>query len=234
MTCSAWVPSSRCWRTPPSPISWCNTHKNVWVERNGKLTRANIRFRDDEHLLQVNRPDRLGGGAAHRRLLPMVDARLADGSRVERGDPAPLHRMGPTSPSGSSAGMCSPRRTSLRNDTLTRSMLTFLQGCVRARLNILVSGGTGSGKTTFLNMLSEAIPLASGSSPSRTRRSCSSVQPHVVRLETRPPNIEGSGTVSQRHLVNNSLRMRPDRINHRAKVRGEEAVDMLQAMNTRP
>ena len=207
-----------------------NTHKSVWVERDGKLTRANIRFRDDEHLLQVI--DRIVS-AVGRRIddsSPMVDARLADGSRVNAVIP-PLSIDGPHLSIRKFRRDVLSAEDLLRNDTLTRSMLTFLQGCVRARLNILVSGGTGSGKTTFLNMLSEAIPADERIVTIEDSAELQLRQPHVVRLETRPANIEGSGTVSQRHLVNNSLRMRPDRIII-GEVRGEEAVDMLQAMNT--
>lgn len=207
-----------------------NTHRNVWVERNGKLSRANVRFRDDEHLLQVI--DRIVS-AVGRRIddsSPMVDARLADGSRVNAVIP-PLSIDGPHLSIRKFRRDVLSAEDLLRNETLTRPMLTFLQGCVRARLNILISGGTGSGKTTFLNMLSEGIPHDERIVTIEDSAELQLRQPHVVRLETRPPNIEGTGVVNQRHLVVNSLRMRPDRIIV-GEVRGEEAVDMLQAMNT--
>jgi pilus assembly protein CpaF len=207
-----------------------NTHKRVYVERKGILEMTSIQFRDDIHLMGII--DRIVSAVGRRvdESSPMVDARLADGSRVNAIIP-PLAVDGPC---------LSIRRFGrdpltaddlLQNSTLTPGMLELLRGCVKARLNILVSGGTGAGKTTFLNVLSSYITNRERIVTVEDAAELQLHQDHVVRLETRPANIEGKGAVQQRQLVINSLRMRPDRIIV-GEVRGEEALDMLQAMNT--
>jgi len=207
-----------------------NTHKRVYVERKGILEMTSIQFRDDIHLMGII--DRIVSAVGRRvdESSPMVDARLADGSRVNAIIP-PLAVDGPC---------LSIRRFGrdpltaddlLQNNSLTPAMLELLRGCVKARLNILVSGGTGAGKTTFLNVLSSYISNRERIVTVEDAAELQLHQDHVVRLETRPANIEGKGAVQQRQLVINSLRMRPDRIIV-GEVRGEEALDMLQAMNT--
>jgi pilus assembly protein CpaF len=207
-----------------------NTHKRVYVERKGILEMTSVQFRDDIHLMGII--DRIVSAIGRRvdESSPMVDARLADGSRVNAIIP-PLAVDGPC---------LSIRRFGrdpltaddlLQNGTLTPPMLELLRGCVKARLNILVSGGTGAGKTTFLNVLSSYISNRERIVTVEDAAELQLHQDHVVRLETRPANIEGRGAVQQRQLVINSLRMRPDRIIV-GEVRGEEALDMLQAMNT--
>jgi pilus assembly protein CpaF len=207
-----------------------NTHKRVYIERKGILEMTSIQFRDDVHLMGII--DRIVSAIGRRvdESSPMVDARLADGSRVNAIIP-PLAVDGPC---------LSIRRFGrdpltaddlLQNKTLTPPMLELLRGCVKARLNILISGGTGAGKTTFLNVLSSYISNRERIVTVEDAAELHLHQEHVVRLETRPANIEGKGAIQQRHLVINSLRMRPDRIIV-GEVRGEEALDMLQAMNT--
>ncbi len=207
-----------------------NTWKQVVVERNGRLEPTQVRFRDNRHLLQVI--DRIVS-AVGRRIddsSPMVDARLADGSRVNAIIP-PLALDGPHISIRKFRRDVLSAEDLMRNESFTGAMLRLLQGCIRSRLNILIAGGTGSGKTTFLNMLSESIPDNERIVTIEDSAELQLRQPHVVRLETRPPNVEGIGAVHQRQLVINSLRMRPDRI-ILGEVRGEEALDMLQAMNT--
>lgn len=207
-----------------------NTWDEIHVERYGRIERTDVRFRDDQHLLQVI--DRIVS-AVGRRIddsSPMVDARLADGSRVNAIIP-PLAVDGPHLSIRKFRRDVLSEDDLLRYETVTEPMLKVLQGTVRARLNILISGGTGSGKTTFLNMLSGSIPHSERIVTIEDSAELQLHQPHVVRLETRPPNVEGVGAVHQRQLVINSLRMRPDRIIV-GEVRGEEALDMLQAMNT--
>jgi pilus assembly protein CpaF len=207
-----------------------NTYDQVVVEIDGKLHKTDVRFRDNRHLLQVI--DRIVSAVGRRidESSPMVDARLADGSRVNAIIP-------PLAVDGPHMSIRKFRRDVLsaedlkRNGTLTPEMLILLEGCVKAQLNILITGGTGSGKTTLLNVLSESIPADERIVTIEDSAELQLRQPHVVRLETRPPNIEGSGQVTQRQLVINSLRMRPDRIIV-GEVRGSEAIDMLQAMNT--
>ena len=207
-----------------------NGHKNVFVERGGRLERVVTSFQDDRHLLRVI--DRIVSGVGRRidDSSPMVDARLPDGSRVNAIVP-PLAVDGP---------LLSIRRfpaerlkaqdlVTLR--ALTQPMLDFLSHCVRARLNALISGGTGAGKTTLLNVLSNFITEHERIVTIEDAAELQLQQEHVARLETRPPNVEGKGAVKQRQLVINALRMRPDRIVV-GEVRGEEALDMLQAMNT--
>jgi pilus assembly protein CpaF len=207
-----------------------NTYKRVFIERNGRLEKIDVQFKDDRHLLQII--DRIVS-AVGRRIddsSPMVDARLADGSRVNAVIP-PLALDGPHLSIRKFKQDVLSAPDLLRTETLTPAMLELLQGIVKARLNVLISGGTGAGKTTLLNMLSEAIPASERIVTIEDSAELQLRQPHVVRLETRPANVEGAGEVSQRHLLINSLRMRPDRI-IMGEVRGAEAVDMLQAMNT--
>src|SRR5690242_17709914 len=207
-----------------------NTSRQVYVERAGKLEPTPVIFRDDTHLLQII--DRIVSRVGRRidESSPMVDARLSDGSRVNAIIP-PLALDGP---------LLSIRRFGrapltiddlVRLGSLTRDMAEVLRAMVRARLNLLISGGTGSGKTTLLNCLSSFIPDAERIITVEDSAELQLQQPHVVRLETRPPNVEGRGEVTQRELVRNSLRMRPDRIIV-GEVRGAEVLDMLQAMNT--
>jgi pilus assembly protein CpaF len=207
-----------------------NTHKHVYVERKGMLEQTNIRFRDDEHLMTII--DRIVSAVGRRvdESSPMVDARLADGSRVNAIIP-PLAIDGPCLSIRRFGHNRLAANELIGNRSLTPQMLELLQGCVKARLNILISGGTGAGKTTFLNVLSSYISNRERIVTIEDAAELLLNQEHVVRLETRPPNIEGKGVVQQRQLVINALRMRPDRIIV-GEVRGEETLDMLQAMNT--
>ena len=207
-----------------------NGFSKVYVERHGKLELTNVRFNDNSHVLRII--DRIVTKVGRRidESTPMVDARLTDGSRVNVIIP-PLALDGPTV---SIRRFGTERLTAARlaaNETLTPQILELLEGCVRGKLNIMISGGTGSGKTTLLNILSGYIPPKERIVTIEDAAELQLRQEHVVRLETRPANIEGKGAVRQRQLVVNALRMRPDRIVV-GEVRGEEAVDMLQAMNT--
>jgi pilus assembly protein CpaF len=207
-----------------------NTHKSVYVERRGILEQTNIRFRDDAHLMTII--DRIVSAVGRRvdESSPMVDARLADGSRVNAIIP-PLAIDGPCLSIRRFGHNRLAAEDLINNRSLTPYMLELLRGCVKARLNILISGGTGAGKTTFLNVLSSYISNRERIVTIEDAAELLLNQEHVVRLETRPPNIEGKGVVQQRQLVINALRMRPDRIIV-GEVRGEETLDMLQAMNT--
>lgn len=207
-----------------------NRYDQVYVEREGILEPVNLVFRDDAHLLRII--ERIVSSVGRRidESSPMVDARLADGSRVNAIIP-PLALDGPalsirrfrTDRVGASDLVV--------RDSLTQPMLDFVKACVAARLNVIVSGGTGAGKTTLLNVLSGFISDKERIVTIEDAAELMLRQRHVVRLETRPPNIEGKGAVRQRQLVINALRMRPDRIIV-GEVRGDEALDMLQAMNT--
>jgi pilus assembly protein CpaF len=207
-----------------------NTYKQVYIERKGLLEQTNVTFRDNQHLLRII--DKIVSQVGRRvdQSTPMVDARLSDGSRVNAIIP-PLAVDGP---------LLSIRRFSqeklmpadlVERSAMTPGMMELLEATVRARMNVIIAGGTGAGKTTLLNALSafnspkERIVTIEDAAELQLK------QPHVARLETRPPNLEGSGAVRQRELLVNSLRMRPDRIVV-GEVRGEEALDMLQAMNT--
>jgi len=207
-----------------------NGAREIYVERHGKLERTRVTFRDDTHLLQVI--DRIVSAVGRRvdESSPMVDARLRDGSRVNAIIP-PLALDGPVLSIRRFAK--DPLRMSdlIEFGTLTPALAEILRAIVQARLNILVSGGTGAGKTTMLNVLSNAIPTTERIVTIEDSAELQLQQDHVVRLETRPPNIEGQGAVTQRELVRNALRMRPDRIVV-GEVRGAEVLDMLQAMNT--
>lgn len=207
-----------------------NTYKQIYVERFGKLESTEGRFKDDAHLRKII--DKIVSAVGRRidESCPMVDARLADGSRVNAIIP-PLAIDGP---------ILSIRRFAvdpleladlITLKTLTPEVGELLRGIVRARLNVLISGGTGTGKTTLLNVLSRFIPVSERIVTIEDSAELQLKQEHVVRLETRPPNIEGKGEITQRDLLRNSLRMRPDRIIV-GEVRGAEALDMLQAMNT--
>jgi pilus assembly protein CpaF len=207
-----------------------NSHANVFIERRGKLEKTSITFKDDEHLMRVI--ERIVSTVGRRidEAQPMVDARLPDGSRVNAIIP-PLAIDGPTL-SIRRFGTDPLRMAALiENGALTKEIAILFEMCVKARLNIIISGGTGAGKTTLLNALSAFIPLDERIVTIEDSAELQLQQPHVVRLETRPPNIEGKGEITQRDLVRNSLRMRPDRIVI-GEVRGGEAIDMLQAMNT--
>jgi len=207
-----------------------NGHKQVYVERKGQLEITSVTFRDDAHLLRII--DKIVSQVGRRidESTPMCDARLLDGSRVNAIIP-PLALDGP---------LLSIRRFSqdklmpgdlVENKALTKGMMELLEGCVKAHLNIIIIGGTGAGKTTLLNALSFFISPKERIVTIEDAAELQLKQPHVARLETRPANLEGNGAVRQRELLVNSLRMRPDRIVV-GEVRGEEALDMLQAMNT--
>jgi len=207
-----------------------NAYNQVYVERFGKLEPTNARFKDNQHLMRII--DKIVSAVGRRvdESNPMVDARLADGSRVNVIIP-PLALEGP---------ILSIRRFSvtpleiedlIRFKTVPETISDILRGLVQTRHNILIAGGTGSGKTTFLNILSRFIPEGERIITIEDAAELQLKQVHIVRLETRPPNIEGKGEVTQRDLVRNCLRMRPDRI-VLGEVRGGEALDMLQAMNT--
>jgi len=207
-----------------------NRFDRVYIERAGKLELTLLSFKDNVHLMQII--ERIVSRVGRRvdESSPMVDARLADGSRVNAIIP-PLAIDGPCLSIRRFGREPVTARQMIENKTLTESMLELLSSMVKGRLNILVSGGTGAGKTTLLNVLSGYIPNSDRIVTIEDAAELQLKQEHVVRLETRPPNIEGKGAVRQRQLVINSLRMRPDRIVV-GEVRGEEAFDMLQAMNT--
>src|SRR5262250_994161 len=207
-----------------------NRFDRVYIERAGKLELTGLSFKDDAHLMQII--DRIVSKVGRRvdESSPMVDARLADGSRVNAIIP-PLALDGPCLSIRRFGRDPITARNMIDNKTLTEPMLELLSAVVKGRLNVLVSGGTGAGKTTLLNVLSAFIPNSERIVTIEDAAELQLKQEHVVRLETRPPNIEGKGAVRQRQLVINSLRMRPDRIVV-GEVRGEEAFDMLQAMNT--
>src|ERR1700739_1887949 len=207
-----------------------NRYNKVYVERAGKLEPTGLSFKDDAHLMQII--DRIVSRVGRRvdESSPMVDARLPDGSRVNAIIP-PLAIDGPCLSIRRFGRDPVTARNMIENKTLTEPMLELLSAMVKGRLNLLISGGTGAGKTTVLNVLSGYIPNTERIVTIEDAAELQMKQEHVVRLETRPPNIEGKGAIRQRQLVINSLRMRPDRIVV-GEVRGEEAFDMLQAMNT--
>ena len=223
---------------PLEPLLWdddvsdilVNGPNQVFVERQGKLYLTDVRFNDDQHLMLII--DRIVSQVGRRvdEASPMVDARLADGSRINAIIP-PLALDGPAL----SIRRFGKKRHTIDDliaiETLTADMVEFLQAIVKARLNVLVCGGTGSGKTTMLNCMSAFVPVDERIVTIEDSAELLLQQPHVVRLETRPPNVEGKGEVTQRELVKNCLRMRPDRIIV-GEVRGGEVFDMLQAMST--
>jgi pilus assembly protein CpaF len=206
-----------------------NGPRQVFIERHGRLEQTALVFANDQHLMQIIQRIAAQVGRRADEMSPMVDARLPDGSRVNAIVP-PLSLEGP---------VLSIRRFGIRlqsddllaNGTMPMEILTLLKAAVEARISMLIAGGTGSGKTTLLNILSRYIPADERLVTIEDSAELKLQQPHVVRLETRPSNLEGVGQVSQRDLVRNSLRMRPDRI-ILGEVRGAEALDMLQAMNT--
>ncbi len=207
-----------------------NNFDSVYIERRGKLEKADVTFKDNRHLLQII--DKIVSGVGRRidESSPMVDARLPDGSRVNVIIP-PLAVDGPVLSIRRFGRSPLQAEDLLRTRMLTQPMLEVLACAVKARLNIVISGGTGAGKTTVLNILSGFISEDERIVTIEDSAELQLKQDHVVRLETRPPNVEGKGAVKQRELVINALRMRPDRI-ILGEVRGEETLDMLQAMNT--
>ncbi|OEH86188.1 type II secretion system protein E [Desulfuribacillus stibiiarsenatis] len=207
-----------------------NGPNQVYVERKGNLELTNITFRDDEHVLNIIEKIVAPIGRRIDESSPMVDARLPDGSRVNAIIP-PLALKGPTITIRKFAKDPFVIDDLVNFGTVSRDMATFLDACVKAQLNIFVSGGTGSGKTTTLNVLSAFIPNDERIVTIEDAAELQLWQDHVISLESRPPNIEGKGAITIRDLVRNSLRMRPDRIVI-GEVRGGEALDMLQAMNT--
>jgi pilus assembly protein CpaF len=207
-----------------------NGPKQVYCERKGKLVLTSIQFRDDEHVMSVIEKIVAPIGRRIDESSPMVDARLPDGSRVNAIIP-PLALNGPTITIRKFSKDPFQIEDLVNFGTLTADMATFLDACVKARLNIFVSGGTGSGKTTTLNVLSNFIPDDERIVTIEDAAELQLGQDHVVSLESRPSNIEGKGAITIRDLVKNSLRMRPDRVVI-GEVRGSEALDMLQAMNT--
>ncbi|GAW92840.1 CpaF family protein [Calderihabitans maritimus] len=207
-----------------------NGPRQVYIERNGKLELTDVQFRNNEHVLNIIEKIVNPLGRRIDESMPMVDARLPDGSRVNAIIP-PLALNGPILTIRKFSHKPLEAGDLIRFGTLTQAMASFLEACVRARLNIIVSGGTGSGKTTTLNVLSSFIPHHERIITIEDAAELHLRQEHVVSLETRPPNVEGKGTITIRDLVRNALRMRPDRIVV-GEVRGGEALDMLQAMNT--
>ncbi len=207
-----------------------NGHADVWIERGGRLVRTDIRFRDDPHLMTVINRIVARVGRRIDESSPMVDARLPDGSRVNAVIP-PLALDGPGLSIRRFGGHAIQIYDLLRTNSLTEEMADFLRTAVGTRLNILVAGGTGSGKTTLLNCLSAFIPEDQRIITIEDAAELALQQPHVFRLETRPPNVEGRGEVTIRDLFRNTLRMRPDRVIV-GEVRGAEVLDMLQAMST--
>jgi pilus assembly protein CpaF len=207
-----------------------NRYDRVYCERKGRLELVEVQFRDNGHLRQII--DRIVGLVGRRvdETSPMVDARLADGSRVNAIIP-PLALDGPAMSVRRFGARPLQLEDLIRHGAFPPAVMDFLAAAVQARCNVLISGGTGSGKTTLLNCLSRYIPADERVITIEDAAELQLQQPHVVRLETRPPNIEGRGEVTQRDLVKNCLRMRPDRIII-GEVRASEALDMLQAMNT--
>jgi pilus assembly protein CpaF len=207
-----------------------NGAKNVYVERSGKIHRVNISFESEEHVMRII--DRIVAPLGRRidESSPYVDARLADGSRVNAVIP-PISLVGPVLTIRKFAKIPITIEQLIQFGTITPEALQFLKACVEARLNIVISGGTGSGKTTLLNILSQFIPGDERIITVENAAELQLRQEHVVTLESRPPNIEGRGEVTIRQLVINCLRMRPDRIIV-GEIRDEAALDMLQAMNT--
>src|SRR3954466_15124798 len=207
-----------------------NGFDNVYIERAGRLVETNIRFKDHAHVRMIIERIVSAMGRRIDDSSPIVDARLADGARMCAGIP-PLSLIGPVMSIRRYGKKVLSTEDLLKNETFTTGMLDFLSGCVEARLNGVISGGSGSGKTTILNTLSRFIPEEERIVTIEDTAELQLQQNHVVRLETRPANIEGAGAVTPRDLVINTLRMRPDRIIV-GEARGPEALDMLQAMNT--
>ncbi len=207
-----------------------NNSQEIYVERHGKLEATQVRFYNDAHLLTVIGKIVAKVGRRIDESSPMVDARLPDGSRVNAIIP-PLALKGPALSIRRFAVQAMTMPTLMAIESLDAAMADFLQALVKGRCNLLIAGGTGTGKTTLLNALSGWIPASERIITIEDAAELRLQQPHVVQLETRPANIEGKGRISQRDLLSNALRMRPDRIIV-GEVRGEEVIDMLQAMNT--
>ncbi len=207
-----------------------NGYDNVYIERDGRLLETNVRFRNQQHVRQIIEKIVSAVGRRVDESSPIVDARLKDGSRVNAVIP-PLSLIGPVMSIRRFGKKLLSTEDLLKKETLTPGMLDLLSACVEARLSIVISGGAASGKTTLLNTLSRYVPEEERIVTIEDVAELQLQQWHVVRLETRPPNIEGAGAITQRDLVINSLRMRPDRIIV-GESRGPEAFDMLQAMNT--
>lgn len=207
-----------------------NTHKYVYIERHGKLLETGIRFQSDRHLQHIIEKIVSSVGRRIDESVPLVDARLPDGSRVNAIIP-PLAVDGPSLSIRRFGRKVLTNEELLQNRTLTKPVMSFLSACVEARLNIVISGGTGSGKTTFLNCLSRFIPEHERVVTIEDTAELQIQLEDVVRMETRPPNIEGKGAITQGQLLMTALRLRPDRI-LLGEVRGGEALDMLQAMGT--
>ena len=207
-----------------------NTYEKVYVERHGKLQLTEVRFRDDAHLMQIIERIVARVGRRIDEASPMVDARLPDGSRVNAIIP-PLALDGPILSVRRFGAEPLTMKDLIRFNSIPEQIAEVVAACVKSKLNILISGGTGAGKTTLLNCLSNFIPEDERIVTIEDSAELKLQQPHVVRLETRPANIEGRGEVTQRDLVRNALRMRPERIVV-GEVRGGEALDMMQAMNT--
>jgi pilus assembly protein CpaF len=207
-----------------------NGAKQVYVERRGRLELTDVRFRDDDHVMNVATKIVTRIGRRIDESQPLVDARLADGSRVNIITP-PLAIDGPSISIRKFSKKTITLDTMAQQANISPQMATFLKIAARCRLNILISGGTGSGKTTLLNALSRLIDPAERTVTIEDAAELQLQQPHVVRLETRPPNLEGTGEITMRDLLRNALRMRPDRI-ILGEIRGAEALDVLQAMNT--
>jgi pilus assembly protein CpaF len=207
-----------------------NTHSQVYVEKHGKLEKTDVRFRDDAHLMQII--ERIVSRVGRRvdESSPMVDARLPDGSRVNAIIP-PLALDGPILSIRRFGAEPLTMKDLIQFNSVPDPVAEVLRACVKSRLNVLISGGTGAGKTTLLNCLSNYIPENERIVTIEDSAELKLQQEHIVRLETRPANIEGTGQITQRDLVRNALRMRPDRI-VLGEVRGGEALDMIQAMNT--
>jgi pilus assembly protein CpaF len=208
----------------------CNSYDRIYIEQNGRLTKAGTRFRDDAHLLKII--DKIATAVGRRvdESSPMVDARLADGSRVNAIIP-PLALDGPALTIRKFSKDPLQVEDLIRFGSISRATAKVMEGVVKARLNVIISGGTGSGKTTLLNVFSSFIPPKERIVTVEDSAELQLQQEHVVRLETRPPNIEGHGEVTMRDLVKNCLRMRPDRIVV-GECRSGEALDMMQAMST--
>jgi pilus assembly protein CpaF len=207
-----------------------NTYNQIYLERFGRLEHTNARFKDDAHLMKII--DKIVSAVGRRvdESSPMVDARLEDGSRVNAVIP-PLAIDGPMLSIRRFAAIPLEVEDLIQYETLTPEIGEVLKGIIKARLNTIISGGTGSGKTTLLNVVSRFVPEEERIVTIEDAAELQLQQEHVVRLETRPPNLEGKGEITQRDLVRNSLRMRPDRIIV-GEVRAGESFDMLQAMNT--
>ncbi|MGD9315609.1 MAG: ATPase, T2SS/T4P/T4SS family, partial [Anaerolineae bacterium] len=207
-----------------------NGPSNVYLERAGRLEHTDIRFEDDDHVLRII--DRIVSPLGRRidESQPYVDARLPDGSRINAVIP-PLSLIGPILTIRKFARIPITAQTLVELGTISQDALEFLKACVEAKLNMVISGGTGSGKTTTLNVLSAFVPNDERIVTLEGAAELQLQQEHVLTLETRPPNVEGKGEITMRQLVINSLRMRPDRIIV-GECRGAEALDMLQAMNT--